>query len=72
MWTTCLSLRQRGLFGLPAEMGPPAVGMITPGCTLFLANMSERVVFGIFEVCAMTTWHIWILRTTSDSYDGSF
>jgi hypothetical protein len=53
-------------------MGAPAVGMITPGCTLFLANMSERVVFGIFEVCAMTTWHIWILRTTSDSYDGSF
>jgi len=38
----------RGLFGLPAHMKITATG-IRPGSTIFLYNVSEKLIFGIFE-----------------------
>eukprot|EP00970_Alexandrium_tamarense_P000851 scaffold97_cov193-Alexandrium_tamarense.AAC.20 len=38
----------RGLFGLPAHMKIAAAG-IRPGSSIFLYNVSERLIFGIFE-----------------------
>jgi len=42
----------RGLFGLPAHMRITASG-IRPGSSIFLYNVSEKLIFGIFE--ALTT-----------------
>lgn len=42
----------RGLFGLPAHMRITAGG-IRPGSSIFLYNVSEKLIFGIFE--ALTT-----------------
>lgn len=42
----------RGLFGLPAHMRITAAG-IRPGSSIFLYNVSEKLIFGIFE--ALTT-----------------
>lgn len=38
----------RGLFGLPAHMRITATG-IRPGSSIFLYNVSEKLIFGIFE-----------------------
>lgn len=38
----------RGLFGLPAHMKITATG-IRPGSSIFLYNVSEKLIFGIFE-----------------------
>ncbi|KAL7548336.1 hypothetical protein ACHAWF_011623 [Thalassiosira exigua] len=38
----------RGLFGLPAHMKITAAG-IRPGSSIFLYNVSEKLIFGIFE-----------------------
>ena len=38
----------RGLFGMPAHMKITASG-IRPGSTIFLYNVSEKLIFGIFE-----------------------
>ena len=38
----------RGLFGLPAHMKITAMG-IRPGSSIFLYNVSEKLIFGIFE-----------------------
>lgn len=38
----------RGLFGLPAHM-KPAASQIVPGSTIFLFNVTDRLLFGIFE-----------------------
>lgn len=38
----------RGLFGLPAHM-KAAASQIVPGSTLFLFNVTDRLLFGIFE-----------------------
>mmetsp|Transcript_8662 Transcript_8662/g.18505 ORF Transcript_8662/g.18505 Transcript_8662/m.18505 type:complete len:639 (-) Transcript_8662:260-2176(-) len=45
----------RGLFGLPAHMKIAASG-IRPGSSIFLYNVSERLIFGIFE--ALTSAHM--------------
>ena len=42
----------RGLFGLPAHMMITAAG-IRPGSSIFLYNVTEKLIFGIFE--ALTT-----------------
>lgn len=38
----------RGIFGLPAHMGS-AASSIVPGSTIFLFNVTDRLLFGIFE-----------------------
>lgn len=38
----------RGLFGLPAHM-KAAANLIVPGTTIFLFNVTDRLLFGIFE-----------------------
>ncbi|KAL3937563.1 MAG: hypothetical protein SGBAC_007355 [Bacillariaceae sp.] len=40
----------RGLFGLPAHM-KAAASQIVPGSTIFLFNVTDRLLFGIFEAC---------------------
>jgi cleavage and polyadenylation specificity factor subunit 4 len=39
----------RGLFGLPAHMKMDAANCIVPGSTIFLFNVTDRLLFGIFE-----------------------
>jgi cleavage and polyadenylation specificity factor subunit 4 len=39
----------RGLFGLPAHMKMAAANSIVPGSTIFLFNVTDRLLFGIFE-----------------------
>jgi cleavage and polyadenylation specificity factor subunit 4 len=38
----------RGVFGLPAHM-KSAASIIKPGCSIFLFNVTDRLLFGIFE-----------------------
>ena len=38
----------RGVFGLPAHM-KAAASVIKPGCSIFLFNVTDRLLFGIFE-----------------------
>jgi len=38
----------RGVFGLPAHM-KSAASVIKPGCSIFLFNVTDRLLFGIFE-----------------------
>lgn len=39
----------RGLFGLPSHMKSAASAHIVPGSTIFLFNVTDRLLFGIFE-----------------------
>jgi cleavage and polyadenylation specificity factor subunit 4 len=39
----------RGILGLPAHMQLAAQATIVPGTTIFLFNLSDRLLFGIFE-----------------------
>jgi len=39
----------RGIFGLPAHMKAAAAAAIVPGTTIFLFNVTDRLLFGIFE-----------------------
>jgi hypothetical protein len=39
----------RGIFGLPAHMKMAAANSIVPGSTIFLFNVTDRLLFGIFE-----------------------
>mmetsp|Transcript_33473 Transcript_33473/g.81055 ORF Transcript_33473/g.81055 Transcript_33473/m.81055 type:complete len:618 (-) Transcript_33473:96-1949(-) len=50
----------RGLFGLPAHM-KPAASQIVPGSTIFLFNVTDRLLFGIFE--ALTTAQLNLVPT---------
>lgn len=45
----------RGLFGLPAHM-KGAAASIVPGASIFLFNVTDRLLFGVFE--ALTTAHM--------------
>lgn len=47
----------RGLFGLPAHMKIAASG-IQAGSSIFLYNVSERLIFGIFEALTPATMNI--------------
>lgn len=47
----------RGLFGLPAHM-KPAADMIRPGATIFLFNVTDRLLFGIFEALTPASLNI--------------
>ena len=39
----------RGIFGLPAHMKAAAAAAIVPGTTIFLFNVTDRLLFGVFE-----------------------
>jgi cleavage and polyadenylation specificity factor subunit 4 len=43
----------RGIFGLPAHM-KHAASYISPGATIFLFNVTDRLLFGIFEALTST------------------
>ena len=47
----------RGIFGLPAHMKPVAA-QIQPGATVFLFNVTDRLLFGIFEALTPATMNI--------------
>eukprot|EP00978_Attheya_sp_CCMP212_P009420 scaffold22306_cov55-Attheya_sp.AAC.2 len=47
----------RGIFGLPAHMKRAASG-IAPGSTIFLFNVTDRLMFGIFEALTPCTMNI--------------
>lgn len=47
----------RGLFGLPAHM-KAAAAVIRPGATIFLFNVTDRLLFGIFEALTPAAMNI--------------
>eukprot|EP00581_Thalassiosira_minuscula_P009772 CAMPEP_0183708538 /NCGR_PEP_ID=MMETSP0737-20130205/4824_1 /TAXON_ID=385413 /ORGANISM="Thalassiosira miniscula, Strain CCMP1093" /LENGTH=638 /DNA_ID=CAMNT_0025936431 /DNA_START=274 /DNA_END=2190 /DNA_ORIENTATION=- len=47
----------RGLFGLPAHMRITAAG-IRPGSSIFLYNVSEKLIFGIFEALTVAQMNL--------------
>ena len=47
----------RGIFGLPAHM-KMAASTIVPGATIFLFNVTDRLLFGIFEALTPATLNI--------------
>lgn len=47
----------RGVFGLPAHMKATA-SIIKPGCSIFLFNVTDRLLFGIFEALTPATMNI--------------
>lgn len=47
----------RGIFGLPGHMSATA-SAIAPGSTIFLFNVTDRLVFGIFEALTAATTNI--------------
>ena len=47
----------RGIFGLPAHM-KLAASSIVPGSTIFLFNVTDRLLFGIFEALTPATMNI--------------
>ena len=47
----------RGILGLPAHMKHPASG-IQPGSSIFLYNVTDRLLFGIFEALTPATMNI--------------
>ena len=47
----------RGIFGLPAHM-KLAASCIVPGSTIFLFNVTDRLLFGIFEALTPATMNI--------------
>ena len=47
----------RGLFGLPAHM-KAAASSIAPGSTIFLFNVTDRLLFGIFEALSPAVMNI--------------
>ena len=47
----------RGILGLPAHMKHPASG-IKPGTSIFLYNVTDRLMFGIFEALTPATMNI--------------
>lgn len=47
----------RGLFGLPAHMSA-AASAIVPGATIFLFNVTDRLLFGIFEALTPASMNI--------------
>ena len=48
----------RGIFGLPMHMKLAATSTITPGSVLFLYNMSDGLLFGIFEAVSEVALNI--------------
>lgn len=47
----------RGIFGLPAHMKATA-SIIEPGATIFLFNVTDRLLFGIFEALTPATMNL--------------
>jgi len=47
----------RGIMGLPAHM-KRAAECISPGCTIFLFNITDKLLFGIFEALTVATINI--------------
>lgn len=48
----------RGIFGLPAHMKGAAMDTIGPGSAIFLFNVKERLLFGVFEAVTPATMNI--------------
>lgn len=48
----------RGIFGLPAHMKASATAAIVPGTTIFLFNVTDRLLFGIFEALTRSKMNI--------------
>jgi len=48
----------RGIFGLPAHMKSAAAAAIRPGTTIFLFNVTDRLLFGIFEALTYSKLNI--------------
>ncbi|KAL7576038.1 hypothetical protein ACA910_000825 [Epithemia clementina (nom. ined.)] len=48
----------RGIFGLPRHMKAAAAAAIVPGTTIFLFNVTDRLLFGIFEALTPTRLNI--------------
>jgi hypothetical protein len=48
----------RGIFGLPKHMEATAAAAIAPGSTIFLFNVTDRLLFGIFEALSTATLNI--------------
>ena len=48
----------RGILGLPAHMKAAAAAAIVPGTTIFLFNVTDRLLFGIFEALTPSRMNI--------------